>query len=92
MRTAAPRSAAAWQAVAKLGRDQIATGRDVFSTRELRLAGNELRLPEVQDNLGVRLLLRERRLAENHVGLRIERSGRGLYRLMARGPLELRTA
>jgi adenylate cyclase len=75
--------------LAKLVRDQIATGRDGFSTRELRLAGGDLRLPEVQDNLGVRLLLLERRLAERDWGLRIERTGRGLYRLVASGPLEL---
>jgi hypothetical protein len=75
--------------LAKLVRDQIATGRDAFTTRELRLAGGDLRLPEVQDNLGVRLLLLERRLAEKDFGLRIERTGRGLYRLIATGPLEL---
>ncbi|MFT7721378.1 MAG: GAF domain-containing protein [Roseateles sp.] len=75
--------------IAKLVRDQIDTGRQGFSTRELRLAGDDLRLPEVQDNLGVRLLLLERRLAERDVGLRIERSGRGQYRLVARGPLRL---
>jgi adenylate cyclase len=75
--------------LAKLVRDQIASGGDGFSTRELRLAGGDLRLPEVQDNLGVRLLLLERRLAERDVGLRIERTGRGLYRLVADGPLEL---
>jgi hypothetical protein len=75
--------------VAKLVRDQIVSGRDAFSTRELRLAGGDLRLPEVQDNLGVRLLMLERRLAERDFGLRIERCGRGQYRLIARGPLEL---
>jgi len=75
--------------VAKLVRDQIASGRDAFSTRELRLAGGDLRLPDVQDNLGVRLLLLERRLTERDFGLRIERSGRGHYRLIASGPLEL---
>ena len=75
--------------LAKLVRDRIATGRDGFTTRELRLAGGDLRLPEVQDNLGVRLLMLERRLAERDVGLRIERTGRGLYRLVARGPLEI---
>ncbi|MDC6169848.1 GAF domain-containing protein [Paucibacter sp. XJ19-41] len=74
--------------IAKLVRDQIASGRAGFSTRELRLAGDDLRLPEVQDNLGVRLLLLERRLAERDFGLRIERSGRGQYRLSASGPLE----
>jgi adenylate cyclase len=75
--------------VAKLVRDQIDTGREAFSTRELRLAGGDLRLPEVQDNLGVRLLLLERRLAERDFGLHIERAGRGQYRLIADGPLSL---
>lgn len=78
--------------VAKLVRDQIATGRDAFSTRELRLAGDDLRLPDVQDNLGVRMLMLERRLAERDVGLRIERCGRGLYRLIASGPLVMVSA
>jgi len=77
--------------VAKLVRDQIDSGREAFSTRELRLAGGDLRLPEVQDNLGVRLLLLERRLAEKDFGLRIERAGRGQYRLIASGPLSLAT-
>jgi len=77
--------------VAKLVRDQIDSGREAFSTRELRLAGGDLRLPEVQDNLGVRLLLLERRLAERDFGLRIERAGRGQYRLVASGPLSLVT-
>jgi len=75
--------------VAKLVRDQIASGSDAFSTRALRLAADALRLPDVQDNLGVRLLMLERRLAERDVGLRIERTGRGLYRLVACGPLEI---
>ncbi len=75
--------------VAKLVRDQIASGRDGFSTRELRLTGGDLRLPEVQDNLGVRLLLLERRLTERDFGLRIERRGRGQYGLIASGPLEI---
>lgn len=77
--------------VAKLVRDQIDSGREAFSTRELRLAGGDLRLPEVQDNLGVRLLLLERRLGERDFGLRIERAGRGQYRLIASGPLSLTT-
>ncbi len=65
------------------------TGREDFTTRELRLAGDDLRLPEVQDNLGVRLLLLERRLAERDFGLRIERTGRGRYRLVVDGLLLL---
>jgi adenylate cyclase len=65
------------------------TGREDFTTRELRLAGDDLRLPEVQDNLGVRLLLLERRLAERDFGLAIERTGRGRYRLVVDGLLLL---
>ncbi|MFT3953291.1 MAG: GAF domain-containing protein [Piscinibacter sp.] len=75
--------------LARLVRERIASGRDSFTTRELRLAGDDLGLPEVQDNLGVRLLLLERRLAERDFGLRIERTGRGHYRLSASGPLQL---
>lgn len=73
----------------RLVRQRIASGRESFTTRELRLAGDDLGLPEVQDNLGVRLLLLERRLAERDFGLRIERTGRGHYRLCASGPLQL---
>jgi adenylate cyclase len=68
---------------------QASTGREDFTTRELRLAGDDLRLPEVQDNLGVRLLLLERRLAERDFGLRIERVSRGRYRLVVDGLLLL---
>ena len=75
--------------LAKVIRDRIATGIDTFTTRELRLAGGDLRLPEVQDNLGVRLLLLERRLAERDFGLTLERIGRGRYRLLTSGPIEI---
>lgn len=75
--------------LAKVVRERIATGNEFFTTRELRLAGDDLRLPDVQDNLGVRLLLLERRLAERDFGLRIERAGRGRYRLLASGPLQI---
>ena len=47
------------------------------------------RLLELQDNLGVRLLLLERRLAERARGLRIERTGRGRFRLCADVGIEL---
>ena len=75
--------------LARLVRERIATGRDAFTTRELHLAGDDLGLPEGQDNLGVRLLLLERRLAERDFGLRIERTGRDHCRLAASGPLRL---
>jgi hypothetical protein len=67
-------------------------GRSEFTTRELRLAGGDLRLPEVQDNLGVRLLLLERRLAERDCGLAIERTGRGRFKLRVQRPLVLNEA
>ncbi len=59
----------------------VRNGRCEFSTRELRLAGGDLRLPEVQDNLGVRLLMLQRRLVERDAPLRIEKIGRGRFKL-----------
>ncbi len=73
----------------KLASDNVHTGRSDFTTRELRLTGGNLRLPEVQDNLGVRLLLLERRLADRDAGIAIERSGRGRFRLRLQRPLAL---
>jgi hypothetical protein len=73
----------------KLVREVQQRGRSEFSTRELRLAGGDLRLPEVQDNLGVRLLLLERRLTERDCGLAIERIGRGRFKLRVQRPLVL---
>jgi putative methionine-R-sulfoxide reductase with GAF domain len=71
----------------KLARDQAAHGRCEFTTRELRLAADELRLPDVQDNLEVRLLLLQRRLAERDAPARIEKTARGRYRLVLSRPL-----
>jgi hypothetical protein len=76
----------------KLVQDVQQRGRSEFTTRELRLAGGDLRLPEVQDNLGVRLLLLERRLAERECGLAIERIGRGRFKLQVQRPLILSEA
>ncbi len=64
-------------------------GRSAFTTRELRLAGEALRLPDVQDNLGVRLLLLQRRLADWGGALQIEKTGRGRFRLVLDRALEL---
>jgi hypothetical protein len=73
----------------RLACEQVQRGRSEFTTRELRLAGGDLGLPDVQDNLGVRLLLLERRLAERDCGLHIERTGRGRFRLVTQRALSL---
>ncbi len=59
----------------KLVAEYLRSGRREFTNRELRLAP-ELRLPDVQDNLEVRLLLLQRRLAEQSVPIQLEKAGR----------------
>lgn len=73
----------------KLVREHVHSGRVDFSNRELRAAADELRLPEVDDNLEVRLVLLQRRLAERGGPLQIERTGRGRFRLVVGRRLEL---
>jgi adenylate cyclase len=73
----------------KLARDHVEQRRCEFTTRELRLAAEALRLPDVVDNLDVRLLLLQRRLAERAAPAQIERIGRGRYRLVVQRPLVL---
>ena len=72
----------------KLLRDHQATGRVDFSNRELRL-DPRLRLPDVADNLEARLLLLQRRLQENSPHIRIEKTGRGRFRLLLQRPVVL---
>lgn len=71
----------------KLAREVTLNGRSEFSLRELRLAGAELRLPEIQDNLSVRLLLLQRRLAERQAAMQIHKAGRGRFRVDVHRPL-----
>ena len=72
----------------KLLRDHRASGRTEFTNRELRL-DPALRLPDVADNLEARLLLLQRRLAEQGAALRMEKTGRGRFRLVLGRAVEL---
>lgn len=73
----------------KMVRDHQHEDRREFSLRELRLAGHELHLPEVQDNLGARMLLLQRRLVERDAAVRIVKVGRGRFGLDVLRPLRL---
>ena len=72
----------------KLVSDHVQHGRTEFTNRELRLEP-AIQLPDVSDNLEARLLLLQRRLAEYGPHLRIEKTGRGRFRLRVERPLAL---
>jgi adenylate cyclase len=72
----------------KLVRDYASSRRTDFTNRELRL-DPAIRLPDLSDNLEARLILLERRLAERCPFLRIEKTGRGRFRLRVDRPVKL---
>ena len=72
----------------KLLRDYAREQRSEFSNRELRLDAS-IRLPDVSDNLEARLILLSRRLAERCEFLKIEKTGRGRFRLAVARPFRL---
>lgn len=72
----------------KLLRDHAEHGRTEFTNRELRLAP-DIRLPEVGDNLEARLVLLTRRLVDRQACVRLEKTGRGRFRLCVSRPLRL---
>lgn len=66
----------------------VETGQVEFTNKELRL-DRSLELPGFRDNLDTRLVMLKRRLEERRAPLRMERTGRGRFRLQITTPLRL---
>ena len=72
----------------KLLREHTHQGRNEFTNPGLRLDPAP-KLPDLSDNLEARLVLLQRRLAENGTDICIEKTGRGRFRLKVQRPVEL---
>jgi adenylate cyclase len=73
-----------WMLLRDYNRDK----RTDFSNKELRL-DSTLGLPDITDNLEARLILLQRRLLERRAPHRIEKTGRGRFRLEVIRPFTL---
>lgn len=72
----------------RLLRGYVEERRTEYTNRELRL-DPAIHLPDLSENLEARLILLQRRLAERCPALRIEKTGRGRFRLDVARPLAL---
>jgi adenylate cyclase len=72
----------------RLVRIFLGEGRTDFCNREIRL-DPQMRLSTLRDNLETRLILLRRRLEDRQAPLRLQRIGRGQFRLQVDGNIDL---